>query len=327
MNYKPTIAVVCGGYSSEFEVSIKSGKNVYEAIDREKFTPYLVEIKEDDWRAVIVEKNTVPVNKADFSFTVNHKKQKIDFVYIVIHGTPGENGILQGYFDMLNIPYSTAGVDSCSLTFNKWLCNNYLKSSDIKMAKSVLVQKNTQFDEKDIVEELGLPLFVKPNSGGSSFGVTKVKDQNDLKNAIQKAWEEDSDALIEELIDGNEFTCGVICLKDKTIVLPVTEIIYENDFFDYEAKYIQSKTQEITPARISEELFHQCQDIARQVAKLTFAKGIVRVDFILQNDTFYCLEINTIPGMTAASFIPQQLKVAGLNLQTILTEIIEEALA
>ena len=319
---KKNIAIVAGGDSSEYVVSIRSGANVLNAIDRKLFTPWMVFMRDNEWNILDGENLLAKVDKGDFSFFLNGEKVKLEYAYIMIHGTPGEDGNLQGYFEMLGIPYSSCGVQSSALTFNKNFCNNYLKSYGIQMARSIRLMKGENWSATDLVKDLGLPLFVKPSAGGSSFGVTKVKEAGGLNDAIEKALDESPEALIEQFIDGKEFTCGVVRIGSKKIVLPVTEVIPKNEFFDYEAKYTPGMADEITPARISEALTLQVQNISSEIYDLCNCKGIVRVDYILRDETFYFLEINTVPGMTATSFIPQQIKAAGLNLTDLLTEII-----
>ncbi len=323
---KPNIAVIAGGDSSEFVVSVKSGINVYNAIDTSKFNPWLVQMKGKEW---IVLQNGQPIaemDKSDFSFTLNNKKIGIDFAYITIHGTPGEDGILQGYFEMLKIPYSTCDVHSSSLTFNKWFCNNYLKNFGITMAKSLIISDGDRIDADKIMEKLGLPVFIKPNAGGSSFGITKVKRKEDIVPAVKKAWEESSEALIEEFIGGTEFTCGLVEIKGEKMVFPVTEVLPKNEFFDYEAKYTPGAAEEITPARLPENLFKECQKISSEIYDLCRCSGIVRIDFILKGNVFYFLEVNTTPGMTATSFIPQQIAAMGLTLKEVITRLIDDKL-
>jgi D-alanine-D-alanine ligase len=324
MNKKPNVAVVSGGDSSEFIVSVKSGANVYKAIDTEKFNPWLVQIKGQEWIVLHDDKKIGDIDKSDFSFESKNGKVKFDFAYITIHGTPGEDGILQGYLKLLGIPYSTCDVHTSSLTFNKWFCNKYLNNFDIKMAKSLKISKGEIINPAAIVVKLGLPIFIKPNAGGSSFGVTKVKKQEEIEQAILNAWEESNDALIEEFIDGKEFTCGLVKIKNKKIVFPVTEVLPKNEFFDFDAKYTPGVTEEITPARLPAHLFEKCQNISSEIYDLCQCDGIVRVDYILKDDVFYFLEVNTTPGMTATSFIPQQITAMGLTLGQIITQIIEE---
>jgi D-alanine-D-alanine ligase len=321
---KPNIAVIAGGDSSEFVVSVKSGANVYKAIDTEKYTPWLVQMKGREWIVLQDNIKIADIDKTDFSFVYRNKKVNFSFAYITIHGTPGEDGILQGYFELLEIPYSTCDVHSSSLTFNKWFCSNYLKSFDIKMARSMKVSNGEKVDPESIVKDLGLPLFIKPNAGGSSFGITKVKKQEDIIPAVEKALEESEEALIEEFIDGKEFTCGLVKTKKNQIVFPVTEVLPKNEFFDFEAKYTPGAAVEITPARLPKPLFETCQQISSKVYDLCRCDGIVRVDYILKDETFYFLEINTTPGMTATSFIPQQIEAMGATLKDIISMIIED---
>jgi D-alanine-D-alanine ligase len=255
-----------------------------------------------------------------------NQKVSFSFAYITIHGTPGEDGILQGYFELLGIPYSTCNVHTSSLTFNKWFCNNYLSSFNVKMAQSVKISKGEIIDSAAIVGKLGLPIFIKPNAGGSSFGVTKVKTREEVEPAILKAWEESNEALIEQFIDGKEFTCGLVKIKNKKIVFPVTEVLPKNEFFDYEAKYTPGATEEITPARLPAHLFEKCQNISSEIYDLCQCAGIVRMDYILKDDEFWFLEVNTTPGMTATSFIPQQINAMGLTLKDIISLIIDDRL-
>lgn len=323
---KPNIAVVAGGDSSEFVVSVKSGANVLKAIDSDKFKPWLVQMKEGQWEVFSNEEKIADVDKSDFSFVLKGEKIKFDFAYITIHGTPGEDGTLQGYFEMLNVPYSTCSVQSSALTFNKWFCNNYLRSHGILMAKSRKLKRGDNVDVETIIEELALPVFVKPNAGGSSFGITKVKETEQLKEAVEKAWQESEEALVEQFIEGHEFTCGVVRVNGEKKVFPITEVLPKNEFFDFEAKYTPGATEEITPARLPEKLFEKCQKLTSEIYDLCECSGIVRIDFILKNEDFYFLEVNTTPGMTATSFIPQQIAAMGSSLQGIITEIIEDKL-
>ena len=323
---KKNIAIVAGGDSSEYVISVKSGANVLKAIDADIFSPWLVMIKGEEWVVLDGDDRLADIDKSDFSFTTNGVKYKFDYAYIIIHGTPGEDGILQGYFEMLNIPYSSCDVQSSALTFNKFFCNNYLRSFGIPMADSVRLMAGEKYSAAQIVESLGLPLFVKPSAGGSSFGVTKVKSGTDLVEAVNKALDESPEVIIEQFIDGAEFTCGVVKIGERKLIFPVTEVIPKNEFFDYEAKYIPGMADEITPARISEELTLKVQALSSQIYDLCNCKGIVRVDYILQGETFNFLELNTVPGMTETSFIPQQIKAMGLNLTDLLTDIINSGL-
>lgn len=318
---KPHIAVISGGDSSEYIVSVKSGDNVFQSIDRDLFCPWLVHMKGQNWQVILNDGNIVPIDKSDFSFIYLGKKIVFDFAYITIHGTPGENGILQAYFELLNIPYSSCGVGASALTFDKWRCSNFLRSFGITMARSVKLNKGEKIDTEKLINELGLPLFVKPNAGGSSFGITKVKTETALSEAIERAWNESDEALIEEFIEGTEFTCGLTKIGNETVIFPVTEVIPHNDFFDFEAKY-HGASEEITPARLPANLFEECQQLSHRIYNLCGCDGIVRVDYILHRHKFYFLEVNTTPGMTAASFIPQQIRAMNRELKDILTGVI-----
>lgn len=326
MTKKPNIAVIAGGDSSEIVVSIQSVKNVFKSVDTDKFTPWQIQMEGDKWEVIQNEKPVAKINKSDFSFELDGVKITFDYAYITIHGTPGEDGILQAYFELLNIPYSTCNVHSSSLTFNKWFCNNFLRNLGVLMANSLKLKKGDAINPDEIVAKLGLPIFVKPNAGGSSFGVTKVKEVGQLTDAIHKAWEESEEALVEQFIDGKEFTCGIVRLNGEKVVFPVTEVLPKNEFFDFEAKYTPGVTEEITPARLPENLYKKCQDLTSEIYDLCECEGIVRIDFILKGDDFYFLEVNTTPGMTATSFIPQQIEAMGSNLTDVITQIIENKL-
>lgn len=323
---KKNIAIVAGGDSSEYGVSVKSGLNVLKAINKDIFNPWLVRIKGEEWIVLDGENKLADIDKGDFSFTLNGLKCKFDYAYIIIHGTPGEDGLLQGYFEMLHMPYSSCGVHSSALTFNKFFCNNYLRSFGIAMALSVRLFTGEKYSASQIVESLGLPLFVKPSAGGSSFGITKVKKAEDLVEAVNKALDESPEAIIEQFIEGKEFTCGIVKTGERKLVLPVTEVIPKNEFFNYESKYTPGMADEITPARISEELTLKVQALSSRIYDLCNCNGIVRIDYILNGETFYFLEVNTVPGMTETSFIPQQIKAMGLDLGDLLTDIINSGL-
>ena len=323
---KKNIAVVYGGDSSEFVVSVKSSKNVFESIDANIYNVWKVQMKGLEWVVMENERIIAPIDKNDFSFSLHNQRIKFDFAYITIHGTPGEDGKLQGYFDMVQIPYSTCGVYASALTFNKYFCSNYLRNFGVPMAKSIRLFKGDHVDADQLVQELGLPLFVKPNAGGSSFGVTKVKHKDQLLEALDLALKESSDILVEQFIDGKEFTCGLVKLSDQEIIFPVTEVIPQNEFFDYEAKYTHGKTDEITPARISQELTYKIQHLSSRIYDLCDCSGIVRIDYILKDNEFYFLEVNTTPGMTATSFVPQQIAALNRKLGEILGLIIEDKL-
>ena len=323
---KKNIAVVYGGDSSEFVVSVKSSKNVFESINPSIYNVWKVQMQGLNWDVLEGDQVIASIDKGDFSFVKNGEKIQFDFAYITIHGTPGEDGKLQGYFDMVKIPYSTCGVYSSALTFNKYFCSNYLRNFGVPMAKSVRLFKGDAIDTDKLVEELGLPVFVKPNAGGSSFGVTKVKEKEQLLAALEMATKESADILVEEFIDGPEFTCGLVKLSDQEILFPVTEVIPQNEFFDFEAKYTVGKTDEITPARISPELTSKIQQLSSRIYDLCDCSGIVRIDYILKDAEFYFLEVNTTPGMTATSFVPQQIAAMDRKLGDVLGLIIEDKL-
>lgn len=318
---KKNIAIVWGGYSSEKVVSEKSAQGIYSFIDKETYNLYKVKIDDTSWEAEY-ENAVYPIDKNDFSFTAEGKKIAFDFAYITIHGTPGEDGVLQGYFDMLRIPYSNCGVLASALTFNKFMCNNFLKTFGINVAKSVVLRKGDNFISENIASELGLPVFVKPNVGGSSFATTKVKDAEKLHDAIREAFEEAPEVIIESFISGTEVTCGCYKTEKGFTQLPITEVVTENEFFDYNAKY-NGQVDEITPARIPENIADEIQELTRKIYGLIGAKGIIRADYIISNGVPILLEVNTTPGMTATSFIPQQVRAAGLEISDVMTEIIE----
>lgn len=321
---KQNIAVVCGGDSSEYVVSLRSGKNIYDNVDREKFTPWLIRMRFEEWVVIQDDEVIASVDKGDFSFQINGQKIKPDYVFIMIHGTPGEDGVLQGYFDLLKIPYSATEVYASALTFHKFYCDNFLRAFDIKMAKAEYFQRGDVINPGEIVKQFGLPLFIKPSAGGSSFGVTKVKSEDQIIPATEAAYAESNDCLIEEFIDGMELAVGVCELNGEIVPFLPTEVIPKGEFFDYESKYKVGGALEITPARLPDEKIRECQQLTKKLYKLIGCHGIVRIDFILKNDEFYFLEINTIPGMTETSFIPQQLNAMGLNLRTVVSQIIDQ---
>ena len=321
------IAVVYGGNSSEYGVSVLSGKNIYQSIDTNLFNPWLVELKGTEWKVMNGGLKIADVDRNDFSFIVNGKKVVFDYAYIIIHGTPGENGILQGYFELLNIPYSSCDLHASSLTFNKYFCSNYLRNFKISIARSLRVKKGDNINPETVIKELGLPVFVKPDAGGSSFGISKVKKEEELIPSINKAFKESDQVLIEEFIEGREFTCGLVKLKNKEIIFPITEVIPKKEFFDYEAKYTKGMTDEITPARLSKDLKESCERLSSKIYDLCNCSGIVRIDYILKGGCFYFLEVNTTPGMTETSFIPQQINAMGKSLKEILTMVIMDKLS
>lgn len=324
---KPIIAIVAGGYSGEYAVSLRSAQGIASWIDPELFEVYTILIEREGWSA-LVGNERVPVDRATFGFAYAGRSIRPDYAYITIHGTPGENGLLQGYLDMLRIPYNTGGVLCESLTFNKFVCNRYLDSlSEVRIAGARRLHPDMPIVPEELVGELGLPLFVKPNVGGSSVATSRVNTLEELMPAIERALEESSDVLLESFIDGTEVTCGCYILDGQVIALPVTEVVTDNAFFDFDAKY-NGQVEEITPARISDELTRTIQALTRKIYRYTDARGIIRVDYIIQADGIpTLLEVNTTPGMTPTSFIPQQVAAAGLEMRGLLTQIIREGLA
>lgn len=324
---KRTVAIIAGGDSSEHEVSMNSAKGIYSFIDKEKYNLYIVELSKKAWEAVLPDGTRSKVDKNDFSFMDGANKVKPDFAYITIHGTPGENGILQGYFELLDIPYSTCDVLVSAMTFSKFTLNQYLKGFGIRVAESMLVNKRFGIEDKDVVEKIGLPCFIKPNASGSSFGVTKVKTADQIQPALQAAFAESDDVMIEAFMDGIELANGCYKTKEKSVVFPITEVVSDNEFFDYNAKY-KGEVTEITPARLSPELTERVKKLTSAIYDILGCKGIVRIDYIItEGEKINMLEINTTPGMTATSFIPQQVRAAGLDIKDVMTDIIEEGLA
>ena len=320
------IAIVAGGDSSEVVVSLKSAQGIKSFIDETKYKTTIVTIIGDEWLAKVSENKSYVIDKNDFSYTVNGEKQKFNFAYITIHGTPGENGILQGYFDLIGLKYSCCGVLAAALSFNKFACNQYLKNFGAKVASSMLVSPGMNVDPKEVVETLGLPCFIKSNVGGSSFGVTKVKEESQILPAVERAFAEGGDVIIESFLKGTEITCGMFKTHEKAVVFPITEVVPENEFFDYDAKY-NGQVSEITPARISDELTKKVQEETKKYYDILGCKGIVRIDYIITEDGVpHVLEANTTPGMTPTSFIPQQVRAAGLDIKDVMTDIIENKL-
>ena len=323
---KKNIAIVAGGNSSEYVISIKSAKQISKILDKEKYNVYKVVIKGTEWIVNSDDFCDVIVNKDDFSFSLNNQKTKFDCALIIIHGTPGEDGKLQGYFDTLQIPYTSASTLATAITFNKVFSKNYLKPFNIDLARFVSLRKGDIVDADQILKTTGLPCFVKPNCGGSSFGITKVKQKEDLKDAIEEAFKEDNEVIIEESLDGRELTCGLVKTNKEIFIFPPTEIVSKNEFFDYEAKYTEGMADEITPAPIPEELTLEIQNLSSQIYDIFQLEGIVRVDYIYSNNKLYFMEVNTVPGMSAASIVPKQIEAANLNLNNILSLIIEDSI-
>ncbi|GAD05355.1 D-alanine--D-alanine ligase [Porphyromonas crevioricanis] len=326
------IAVVAGGYSGEAEVSLRSAQSLMGWIDRDYCSPYLLKVDRESWTVLNGpdgEPVDKPVDRNLFGFEdADGNSIKFKYAFITIHGTPGENGLLQGYLDMMAVPYNTGGVLTEALTSDKYTCNRYLSTfPDIHTAQSVRIScEEHPLEIEDLVSQLGLPLFVKPNTGGSSIATSRVDKLQDLSPAIDKAFEETPDVLVESLLSGTELTCGCYMSSEGLRALPVTEVVSKNEFFDYEAKY-QGAVEEITPARISPELTLHIQDLTKKIYKYVSAHGIIRVDYIVSPEGVpFLLEVNTTPGMTSTSFIPQQVTAAGLCMKQVLTDIISQDL-
>lgn len=314
-----------GGYSSEYEISLKSGNVVYETLDATKYNAYRIHIFKDQWVYVDDNGTKLPVDKNDFSITIDSKKITFDCVFNAIHGAPGEDGYMQAYFELLNIPHTSCGMYQAALTFNKRDCLSTLKPYGIKTAESYYLNLGDHIDQDAIIEKVGLPCFVKANKAGSSFGISKVHKKEELLEAIDHAFKEDDEIIIEAFLDGTEVSVGVIKFKGKVIVLPITEIVSENDFFDYEAKYL-GKSQEITPARLTPEQELKVSALAKKVYKILKMDGFSRSEFIFKNGEPHLLEMNTVPGLTKESILPQQAAAAGISLEELFSNAIEEAL-
>lgn len=324
------IAIIAGGFSSEYDVSLRSAAGILASMDTSRYVCHIVEIGKQGWM-VHYGTERCPIERGDFSFTASDGHHHFDFAYITIHGTPGEDGTLQGYFDMLQIPYSTSGVYVEALTFNKYALNNFLRStvSELRIADSLLFRRGLPIpDPATIIGRIGLPCFVKPNAGGSSFGITKVKTADEILPAIDKAMQESDEVMAERMIAGTEVTCGAYLKGTEIITFPITEVVATTqEFFDYEAKY-NGKVQEITPARISGKTAARISAATAEIYRLLGCYGIIRIDYILTGgpqgeEQINLLEINTTPGMTPTSFIPQQVRAANLDLSDVLSDIIE----
>ncbi len=325
--FKRNVAIVCGGDSSEHDVSLRSAQGLYSFFDKEKYNIYIVDIKGQDWHVDLQNGETAQIDKNDFSFLLNGKVVVFDYAYITIHGHPGENGLMQGYFEMLGIPYSTSGVLVEAMTFDKYVLNNYLRGFGVNVADSILLRRNEIYDEDAIEKRIGMPCFVKPSANGSSFGISKVKNADQLAPALRVAFMESDEVMIEGFLEGTEISQGVYKTKDKSVVLPATEVVTKNEFFDYDAKY-NGQVQEITPARLSPETAEKVAQETSRIYDILHANGIIRIDYIISkdkdgNDKINMLEINTTPGMTVTSFIPQQVRAAGLDIKDVLSEIVE----
>ena len=322
---KRNIAIVCGGDSSEHDVSLRSAQGLYSFFDKERYNVYIVDIKGQDWHVELSGGITARIDRNDFSFVEDGKAKWFDYAYITIHGTPGENGILQGYFDLIGIPYSTSGVLVEAMTFDKFVLNQYLRGYGVAVADSLLIRQGYEqlVSDDEIEQRIGMPCFVKPAADGSSFGVSKVKNKDQLAPAIRKAMLESDEIMVEQFLEGTEISIGVYKTREKSVVLPATEVVTQNEFFDYDAKY-NGQVQEITPARLSEDITRRVREITSHIYDILHCNGIIRIDYIISKEgKIFMLEVNTTQGMTPTSFIPQQVRAAGLEMKDVLTDIVE----
>lgn len=330
---KRNIAIVCGGDSSEHDVSLRSAQGLYSFFDKERYNVYIVDVKGQDWHVELPGGMTARIDRNDFSFVQDGKVVVFDYAYITIHGTPGENGILQGYFDLVGIPYSTSGVLVEAMTFDKFVLNQYLRGYGISVPDSLLIRKDYEqlVSEDEVEERIGMPCFVKPAAGGSSFGVSKVKNKDQLAPAIRKAMLESSEVMVEQCMEGTEISVGCYKTRARSMVLPATEVVTKNEFFDFDAKY-NGQVKEITPARLTEDTSRRVRELTSHIYDILRCNGIIRIDYIITRgmgkdgqevDKINLLEINTTPGMTLTSFIPQQVHAAGMEMKNVLTEIVE----
>jgi len=324
---KPKIAIAAGGNSGEYEISLNSAGVIYENMDQSKYDVYIIHIKSQDWTYQDSTGEIVEVDKNDFSIIVKGEKITFDCVFIAIHGTPGEDGKLQGYFDLLGIPYTSCDLTTSALTFNKSYCNRVVSSFGVKTPKSVHLFRNREVEIPEIIEKLSLPCFVKPNNGGSSVGMSKVMAEEELLKAVQIAFQEDDQVLIEEFIEGTELTCGIIQSKEDRIIFPVTEIVSSKEFFDFEAKYTEGMADEIVPARVPENVSAECKQISTLLYDKLNCHGLVRFDFIYtKNGEFYFLEVNTVPGLSEGSIVPKMAEAMGISLEELYDMMIQDVL-
>ncbi len=323
---KKNIAVLCGGYSAEHNISMWSGEVVFKNLDPSKYNAYKVVVDKTGWH--VLPQNAV-VDLNDFSFTAGDKKIKFDVAFIAIHGSPGEDGKIQGYFDMLNIPYTTSGVAASSLTFNKSICKSLVMELDIPMAKGMLITRHNGVTEKTsiIQNQFNLPLFIKPNNNGSSYGVEKIKTFETLQSAILNSFDYDDEVLVEEGISGTEVTCGVYSYINEIVVLPLCEVVTDkHDFFDYTAKYTTGESDEIIPARIDESVAEKVITYSLNIYRHLNCKGVIRIDYIIKNNLPHFLEVNTVPGLSENSIVPKMAMAAGLSLPQFFSRLIEQSL-
>ncbi|MCX6233300.1 MAG: D-alanine--D-alanine ligase [Bacteroidetes bacterium] len=322
---KKNIALVTGGYSGELEISLKSAGVVKDQIDLEKYEVYMVYIDRTKWVYIGDGGEETSVDRNDFSVILKGKKIFFDAVFMAIHGTPGEDGKLQGYFDLLDIPYTSCGTTTSAVTFNKYFTNRIARCLGLNTADSIFITRFDSIDADHIFRSVGLPCFVKPNNGGSSVGVTKVEQASELPAAIEKAFGEDHEIVVENFISGFEITCGMINFKGADIIFPLTEIVSKKEFFDYEAKYSEGMADEITPARVTEPIEKECKRISAYLYHELSCRGIVRFDYIVSGERLFFLEVNTVPGLSEASIVPKQIRTMGMTLREVYSMAIEDA--
>ena len=318
------VAIVSGGYSSEYDISIQSGETVYNNLDKAKYDTYQIIVNPDNWLLKRDNGDEIALNKQDFTVLINDELLAFDYVFIAIHGDPGETGVFQEYLDGLNIPYSTCSASISKLTFDKEACKDHLKDTEVRLATSVLIAKGDEVNQEAVLQKVGLPCFVKPNNGGSSCGISKVKEAGDLQEALDLGFTEDDEVMVEQFIDGREITCGVYQSGGVVKSLGVTEIITENEFFDYEAKYTAGKTEEITPADVPPEVSAECERLSLFMYEHLNCRGLCRFDFIVEDGELYYLEVNTVPGLSPVSIVPKQAEYTGISLGELFSKVIEE---
>lgn len=323
MPARKTIALLTGGNSSEKVISIQSARQIAKQLDPSRYDTHVITVEGKEWYIEDGKGQRISVNLTDFSLSLPEQTVYFDYALVMIHGDPAENGKLQGYLDMMGIPYSCPGVLTSALTFNKYFCKNYLAAFGIKGARHMLITRENITAVDEVARNIGFPCFIKPNNGGSSFGTSRVTSPDGLLPALEKAFAEDSEVLAEEALTGTEITCGILKIKGKELLLPLTEVVSKKEFFDYEAKYTPGMAEEITPARISPELTAACHALSSRIYDVLQCKGIVRIDYILSGDTFWFLEVNTVPGMSENSIVPRQIRAAGLTMAGVLEMLIQ----
>lgn len=327
MKGKLSIALMMGGDSGEYDVSIGSAAVINRFLSKDEFDVYPILVKGKEWNYIESDHQYFPVDKNDFSLEISGRQVKFDCAFIAIHGTPGEDGKLQGYFELMKIPYTTCDLTTSSLTFNKQFCNEIAVQAGMNVAKTILLRRGGNWEASNLAKELGLPCFVKPNKSGSSVGVTKIYNIGEFEDAISKAFAEDDEVQVQQFIKGREMACGVYRHKGEIEVFPVTEIISKKDFFDYEAKYTAGMAEEITPAQITQEEDYACRIMTRKLYEHFNCRGVVRFDYFLSEGKWWFLEVNTVPGFSEGSIIPKQAKAAGLRLDDFFASLIHEAMS